>query len=164
MKRFLALSILVFIVGFIGNTYAPDVQKFKVAVNVEITNKEDSIISEDEIRSYINRELRSLNDVKIVANDYPGIWKYGISVHIMEMLEDGRPFGRTSVSSQFLEKINIDHFTDHWKGFHKVLPAFYLPKGSTYHWKTDELDKVCKKVVAKFDTAYLEPVRKFRSK
>ncbi len=30
MRRFLALSILIFIVIFIGNAYAPDVQKFKV--------------------------------------------------------------------------------------------------------------------------------------
>ena len=60
-----------------------------------------------------------MNDVKIRQMTILLYGNMESSVHIMEMLEDGRPFGRASVSSQFLEKINIDHFTDRWKGFHK---------------------------------------------
>lgn len=34
MKRLLVVSLLVFLVGFIGNVYAPDVQKIPVYVDV----------------------------------------------------------------------------------------------------------------------------------
>ena len=61
MKRLLAISIFVFI--FVGNAYAPDVVDFHVYVDVNCED-EDTKVS---IESYIKRELRSLQDVKILV-------------------------------------------------------------------------------------------------
>ena len=63
MKRLLTLTILVFIVGFIGNAYAPDEQKFKVYVNVTCDNTGTKSLFE----SHIKRELRALQDVDIIS-------------------------------------------------------------------------------------------------
>ena len=52
MKRFLTVSILVFLAVFVSNAYAPDEQKFKVYVDVT-TEKEDET-EKQIIRHYIN--------------------------------------------------------------------------------------------------------------
>ena len=77
MKRFLVLPILIFILTFIGNAYAPDQQKIKVCLSVTC-NDDDT---ESFIKSYIRRELRGLRDVEIVnierPDDYVNSWKNG---------------------------------------------------------------------------------------
>ncbi len=47
MKRLLVVSLLVFLVGFIGNVYAPDVQKIPVYVDVSTADIYQN-------RSYVN--------------------------------------------------------------------------------------------------------------
>ena len=66
MKRFLTLSILVFIIGFINNVYAPNVPK-KFDVRVDLVGEDES--TKNLIESYIKRELRSLQDVNIMPDD-----------------------------------------------------------------------------------------------
>ena len=75
MKRFLTVSILVFLAVFIGNVYAPDEQKFKVYVDVDVNTSEKNKITENSIKSFIKRELRSINDVVVVKQpeDFDGI-------------------------------------------------------------------------------------------
>ena len=165
MKRLLALSVLIFIIGFIGNAYAPDVQKFKVSVSVGINKNSESEISKAAIQSYINRELRSLKDVQIVADDYPGIWKYNIDVSMFAITRKGGiSTGSASISTLFLEKIENNHFNDVWKPFHKKHPGYYYPRIQVYVYPIDELDQVCKEIVAEFDTIKLEEVRKLRTR
>ena len=72
MKRLLALSILVFMVGFIGNAYSPDEQKFKVFVFVS-TPEEDNT-EKLTIDKHIKRELRAIGDVDLV--DYDDDWEF----------------------------------------------------------------------------------------
>ena len=171
MKKILIPFILIVICCFSGQPTSSQVgtvtvdDKFKVAVDVTVDNEDRHKISKAAIESYIKRELRSLKDVRVVANEYPGTWKYEISLQMMPAKrKDGTDTASVIYSYMYHEKVDLDHFKDHWRPFHKKFPAFCYPRGALGIHPDDELDKLCKEIVAEFDTKYLEPVRESRTK
>ena len=81
------ITVLILFATFIGNTHAPDEQKFKVCVYVPTDEeaKTEQII----IESHLKRELRALGHVDIVDNT--NTWDVCISVRVMNMsYMDGR--------------------------------------------------------------------------
>ncbi len=171
IKKLLIPLILIAICCFDGQHISSQVgtvtvdDKFKVAVYVSVSDEHRHKIRKAEIESYIKRELRSLKDVRIVAYEYPGTWKYSISIFLFAtQYKDSTYTGHAVVNYEFLEKVDNRHFNDYWKDFHKKYPAFYLPQSSTANWQIDNLDNLCKKMVAKFDTNKLEKVREAREK
>ena len=171
MKRFLTLSILVFIIGFINNVYAPNVPK-KFDVRVDLVGEDES--TKNLIESYIKRELRSLQDVNIMPDD-----KY--ATYLLELVfveptyeASGRKKGDIAISYVFKEKFSAykelipflikecPKLEDASKKLEIGLKTINLD--IVYHHgvitdDTEEVTKLCKKIVANFDINVLEKQR-----
>jgi hypothetical protein len=92
----------------------------------------------DQVKSYGTRELRALHDVKLIDAD-PNLSAYFISIYPVPMkLIDGRDWA--VVVSYVIEK---DHIIDHG-----VLTG-----------SPDQLKSLVEKIIAYFDTKWLEPKR-----
>lgn len=141
-------------------------EKFKVAVIVSRSNDDtDSEKSQKNLmRSWIKRELRSLQDVEIV--DYVldrATVQYLISITMLEVrYADGSKTGLFAISLGFRKRIPPSRFNDFWREHYTKFPAFEVPGGGVYTSVEASLDKFCKSIVADFDTEYLEPERLFR--
>jgi hypothetical protein len=166
-----------------SSTLATDERKFSTTVEVKITAP-DSI--KGLITSYVNRELRSLHDVKIVdpepknsllalidieeAIRRSAEWK--ISVLVVELETKGGHKTGFVFSTIILEALDYEGM-DVWLEFcgvekgirsdvqnftfpHYKHPGHYVNVGSN-----DALQRICKEIVATFDTDYLEKDRKF---
>ena len=135
-------------------------EKFKVAVIVSKSN--DDTTSEKSLknlmRSYIKRELRSLQDVEIVDPilDRATV-QYVISIAMLE-----RGTGLVAMSYLYAKRIPPNRFKDVWHKHYTKIPAFEPPDGGVITVDRDHLDKKCKSIVADFDTEYLEPERLFK--
>ncbi len=172
MKRLLAMSILVFI--FVGNAYAPDVDKFVIAVHVECSDK----ITKDLIESYIKRELRSFSDVKIFRADGNLSHTHELILLAIETKSKitGNKTGNIIISAVFTESIRLLNILephlpvgtqmDIWRLIYrdKVLPDRYsnVINNIVYFTETNESHDACKKIVANFDTDVLEKAREKR--
>ncbi len=127
MKRFLTLSILLFIVGFINNAYAPNVSdKFNVSdkipvfsdfqssnapnvpkkfdVRVDLTSEDES--TKNLIESYIKRELRSLQDVNIIPEKIYATYILALVIAEPTYEASGRKTGSIAISYVFKEKFS----------------------------------------------------------
>ena len=62
---------------FIGNAYAPELQKFKVCVIVSADKKDKT--EQDIVESHLRRELRALGYVMIVDEKYDWDIRYKMS-------------------------------------------------------------------------------------
>ena len=89
MKRLLALTILLLSAVFIGNAYAPDIQKFKVCINVLAgeKSKADGKFIERNIKS----ELGDLGDIDIVE-DILDDWEFIITIHVTAAKYNNVPY------------------------------------------------------------------------
>ena len=165
MKRLLAISIFVFI--FVGNAYAPDVVDFHVYVDVNCED-EDTKVS---IESYIKRELRSLQDVKILVEPEtePEDGKHLFYIFVLA-IEHKKEMGKTggiSFSYLFLEKFSLSAFKDiisedSWKmlSIFASMNLFSESRNGLQIGNTENIDKLCKSLVVIFDTEILESRRK----
>ncbi len=110
-------------------------KKFKVLFTV-VPTSETALVSET--KSYIGRELRALHDVEIVEKD-PGLDYYHISIFPLSLkLTNGVTSG--TIVSYVIEK---DGQTEH-----NVLVS-----------GPGDLKTLCEKVIAYFDTYWLQPQR-----
>lgn len=183
MKRFLTLSIFVFlIVGFIGNAHAPEVEKFKIYVSVTCKDKNTKSLLE----SYIKRELRSLQDViimKFIENIQGDSATHGLKVTAAEPINaaTGNKSGDIIISVVFLEyiypyEILKRHLPEKkWQEMmaeHVLSPVTgkrtldtlysnYILNQIQYD-VTKNSQQICKEIVALFDTDVLEKVREKR--
>ena len=159
MNRILSLLATIFILSStsVATAQESELPKFRVKVFV---SADENI--EGKIKSYINRELRSLGDVELVDDDSE--FELEI-VAIEQMTESGNKVGivlSTVISTKYdnwylltlvpaskkeeLDKqtANLYFFPDHWV---KTGP-------------TRSLRKLCNEIVADFDTKHLENIRK----
>ncbi len=132
---------------------------------------------DSQVVSYIKRELRSLGDVlpsdKHTHGGYVQFAPWQLHLNVLEnKLVDGRKTGYTvsaivvsnvyqnnrEVADQLLKEC-ADNSTSLWSIL--IDPMYqnnYLVAGGTH-----ELDRICKKIITRFDIDYLEPERKRRS-
>ena len=138
MKRLLAFSILMFIVGFIGNAYAPDVKKFNVFVIVSAPEEDKT--EEDIIESHLKRELRALGDVVIV--DEKDDWQFRITVSVNGVnYNDGRKAPEISIASVMFRRVPRLYFKT-YDFEYPYLPVYdYGP--SVASWDRDILSSWC---------------------
>lgn len=145
MKRFLTLVtvVIVFTLSITGHPQEKRTYRFQVYVEIETDESLKSLIE-----SYIKRELRSLQDVDIVYTR--GGMPHEIVVVAMEMeTVSGRKTGSVAFAVNFQKQLRSGLYS---------LPNLMVQTGD----KT-ALDGMCKNLVAKFDTNYLEQRRKYIS-
>lgn len=145
IKKFLALLtiIMTFTLGIIGHPQEKSAYRFQVYVSV--TGDDDESLK-PLIESYIKRELRSLQDVDIVytRDGMP----HEIVVVAMEMeTVSERKIGGIAFAVNFQKQLRSGLYS---------LPDLMVQTGD----KT-VLDGMCKNLVARFDTNYLEQRRKY---
>ena len=180
MKRLMPLSIAIatFVLVFIGQ--AADV-RYKVYVDVQCKDEDTKAF----VESHIKRELRALQDVDIGGGiPIPRIFILVIVDEIKYM--SGRTTGLIAISYAFVESF-ADYFMDEYvipdkRGdalarLYKSLDEYVIPdkRGTALEDLWDAyrlphlnlmtcskpiLDEACKKIVVKFDTNVLEPLRR----
>ena len=125
---------------------ADTAEKLKVYVAVTIEDENTKAF----IESHIKRELRSLQDVAIVGFADA---QYEVRIVAIEQVSKstGRKLGNIAVSYNFLTK---HYFADN---------AYYEPILGIQAGMTDDLDKLCKSIITKFDVQILEPARALSS-
>ncbi len=99
MKRLLAVSILIFLVGFIGSAYAPENQKFTVFVTVDCKDKNTNSL----IQTHVKKELRLLQDVEVVGSYDDAIFLFKIIV-IEPLTPNGLKSGNIVMTYSFQER------------------------------------------------------------
>lgn len=152
MKRLIAVSILVFI--FVGNTYAPDVEEFKVCVVVD-SEKEDKIEA-NIIESHLKRELRALGDVVIV--DEAADWQWRIKIGILgHKYKNGTKAPDISIAASFHDRVPKSYFNTYNFVPPRSIPVYvYGPNAA--NWSRDNLPSYCISSANKFDK-FLEILR-----
>ena len=160
MKRSLILltAVLAMTLGVITNAEEQIDHKFRVQVFVS-SGKDDSF--KGLVTSYINRELRSLRDVEIVYRDPE--WK--LSIAALEIsTKSGYKTGAalsTVVLRRFDNQSLVSLLPENSRGFVRLGTSNLYDDFD--HWvnidSDDNLREICNKIVAKFDTRYLEKKR-----
>ena len=143
--------IYVVLVMFLPLTLASETQhRFKI--NVEITIEDES--TKSVFLSYVNRELRSLGDVDVVGKIDE--WMYELAIVAIEpkYVSTGMKTGQITIAWTGYELVSPSLKSDSWIWRPETLSLKY--------WKTENLDNICKEIVAQFDTKYLEKARKRR--
>ena len=165
MKRLLVVSLLVFLVGFIGNVYAPDVQKIPVYVDVSTGvsfNNEHVKPLAIRIESYIKRELRALQDVDI-TNKENG--KYIIAIMVVKRAGTGD----VAIGSMLLYKFlpinrNMLRKESLWV-FDDIISkekfrTYTYPRFEVTLCPISKIEEYCKQLIAEIDVNFLELQRK----
>ena len=152
--------------------FAPEKQKPKFRVEVSVTCNDENMKAF--IESHIKRELRSLQDVEIVAI----LGKYQLAIVATEFTykTSGRKSGEIALASQFLRHYNpalqIFRLSRAYPLGSKEYTALLEASDKIQHWTYDKaelllsvgmresLDERCKGIVVNFDTNMLEPDRK----
>ena len=151
---------------------APEEQKPKFQVEVVVTCKDEN--TKAFIESHIKRELRSLQDVEIVA--FFGEYELSIVAIEFEYEASERKTGNIALGSQFVRhyhpSLEIISLSTPYPLDSKERTALQdasreLPfvvydraKHRLDVGMTKNLDETCKTIVVKFDTTMLEPDRK----
>jgi hypothetical protein len=165
MKRrwFQSIVVLGAIVALNLSAHAADTHKPRFSVKVKVSlSSDDSIMTS--VSSYLNRELRSLGDVELVDNDPEWV----IFVLALEIKREARRTNGVALSTVFIRSFN-----------NKVLGPLVEPKfkdavldltsnlsyyNNTNHslnvGATEDLQEMCKEIIAKFDMKCLEESRK----
>ena len=160
MKRSLILltAVIVMILGVTSNSEEQTDHEFRVQVSV--SSKDDSF--EGLVKSYINRELRSLRDVEIVYSNPQ--WKLSILAMPLS-LKSGYKTG-LALSIVVLPKFDNQLLTwpipEDARRFITLMTSglYHYPGHLLYTGSNDDLRKLCDEIVADFDTDYLEKARK----
>ena len=145
MKQLLVISILVFI--FIGNSYAPDVRKFKVCVFVD-ADKEDRIEQEQmTIESHLKRELRALGNVVIV--DKEDDWEFILMINVLGMeYKNGTKSPNVALAKSF-QKRTAAGFGKKWP-----LMSVYVSNPYAAYWLKDDLPSYCIQIANNCDKTF----------
>ena len=147
MKRFLALSIFVCIVGLTGPAYAPDIEKFKVYVS--ITVGKETKTEGDIIERTIKSELRAFGDIEIV--EILDDWQFIITIHASVVkYENGTKYPNILITSNFFEMINKSRLKP-GDSFDSGPAPVYLSIPNASFWPRKNLITWCKLEVHKFN-------------
>ncbi len=155
MKQLLAISILVFI--FVGNAYAPDVQKFKVYVHVSTPEEEDKT-EKQIIEVTLKRELRALGNVEIVDGDDDWVCRIMINTKGMQY-EDGRKIPKISIAYSIQWRVHKSQFKS-YDYTNPGIPVFDLTGPGLGFWSKDDLLTLCSLIIEDLDVV-LRKLRKY---
>jgi len=161
MKFFYIYSLLTLIILRVACVGA-ELPKFSASVTISVSANE---LIEQEVTSYISRELRQLGDVMIVDEGFR--WQLGI-VALEANLTDGKKSGFV------LSAVIVEHFdnsifdyvagekehVEETKAITEDLVSF--PDHVVYVGATKDLQLLCQKLVAHFDATHLDSARKTR--
>lgn len=151
MKTFYSIAcVVVFVLGVIGTSYAPDTPKFKVYVDV--SSEEDDKTEANILESHLKKELRALGDVVIV--DKTGDWQFRIMVSILGAnYKDGRKAPEAIIASVKNVRIPKHEFRD-YDSLAPTIPVHsYGPHAA--NWHRDNLPEWCVFKANDFDRVIL---------
>ncbi|MDE0316568.1 MAG: hypothetical protein OXM61_16910 [Candidatus Poribacteria bacterium] len=152
MKQLLAISIIVFI--FVGNAYAPDVQKFKVYVGIKRDVPDEEKTEKDIVETHLKRELRALGDVKIV--NFEDDWQFRITVGALgHENKDGSKRTTLSIAYAFERRVPKSYF----KSYNFIDPPVYSGNIGMANWSRDNLPALCILIAGTFDKNILNLYR-----
>ncbi len=163
MKRLLTSAVFVFACLFVFVGQAAD-YRFKVFVGVTCDDPNTKAF----IESHIKRDLRSLHDVDIIGNPENAV--YFLTIVAVEPTVRGsvRKMGDIAIAYCYFQRNTIPGFMintipnaeyrKHIKSGNKL--SFYEPTSGVHTGMTNiHLERICKGIVVKFDTLFLEPMR-----
>ena len=146
MNRALIVTFaLIFSISFTGKqpSHAQASHKIKVFVSVDCKDENTKNL----MQSWIKRELRSLGDVVIeTGNDASYILKV---LAIESEWQGAGKTGNMAVAVNFLQVCRAPH----------PITCFFEPKLLVFSFGTEDLERMCKVIVAEFDTQTLDPER-----
>ncbi len=150
MKVFKVIIIIATIAAC-GMAWAGESKNFRVMVDI---GADEEI--ENQVTSYIMRELRALHDVIVVNKDEK---EYDYRLFVIVVKNNGF-VASVTVLNRFPSEIffgdyeNDDLPSKYSKNYVRANELFYLPHASMHtKW---ELKKLCEKVIAVFDSQHLE--------
>lgn len=156
-----SLGILCFVAILSLPSHAADTSNLRFSARVKVTITADENIKPS-LSSYLNRELRSLSDVELVDNNPE--WEMNVLATEVKTV-GGYKSGvviSTVIMSSFNNQMLSGFFQPKFKGTGLTMTSelFRYPD----HWlnvgSTDDLQRLCKRIVADFDTKHLEESRK----
>ena len=151
---------------FTGEPLQSQVTPFKFKVLVSVSCKDS--ITKDSIKSYINRELRSLGDVQLVSYLFPDDAHFQIALTVIEPTwkNTGAKTGGIAIASMFLEKFDVKVLSAvSQKSLNDLkMPLYFHPRLVVDTGASVDTEKICKSIVIDFDVNVLEPIRKLIEK
>lgn len=161
LKRMIGALLACLFVLAVSLSHAADTDSWKYSAKVKVNVSASNNIK-GSVSSYINRELRSLTDVEIVEKDPQWI----IYVLAMELKTAGGYKSGVAISTvifspfnnQILSGLLQPKFKD--DGLNMTSNLAWYPDQWINAGSVDDLQELCKDIVANFDTKYLEESRK----
>lgn len=161
--RIVLVAMLTFVSGYLmAVAAAAEEHELTVQLKVNCTQK----ALQDEVRSYVQRELRSLKDVSILdanarhevtitvlesRNERDVPIGYAVSVLVVSRFPSKQYFGLPIFQMTEKDRANVENGTKEY-----VL----IEMNGLYSCDKDELRKVCERVVVNIDSEVIEPDRK----
>ena len=131
--------------------------KLKVGVHVTC---DGNLVHQSQVEGIIKRELRSFEDVQIVAGNMQNpLWDFLIYVHILEIRVLHNDLIGYATSVNFYVKVPIKDFIPDEKAFYRRNPAVLLPINYIGYYDRSNLEKLGEFVVAEFDKKWLQRAR-----
>ena len=155
---------------FTGEPLQSQVTPFKFKVLVSVSCKDS--ITKDSIKSYVNRELRSLGDVQLVSYLFPDDAHFQIALTAVEPTwqNTGAKTGGIAIASMFLEKFDVKRLNNKISAVSQKslndlkIPLYLRPHLAVNTDDSADTEKLCKSIVISFDVNVLEPIRKLIEK
>ncbi len=152
MKKLSSLLILLSLFVFVTVGDVADI-RLKVYIHVEFKDFQGDSHLKTTVESYLKRELRALPDVDLVREEDAyvilGVMGAEYSGDIAIAFCDYRSFSGVSAFSEASHRV-----AERYKG-HYTQPRLSL---AAFH-RVEDLDNVCKRIIADFDQKNLEPLR-----
>ena len=166
IRSLLTVIVMFTIFDFSVTAYAADTSRSKFSAKVKVSVTAEGNIK-NRVSSYLNRELRALNDVELVETNP----EWEISVIAMELKSVGGTKTGFALSTVILisydNRLLCSFFEAEYKALEytaavvKETSSLYLrPSQWLNIGSTDDLQRICRDVVADFDMKHLEESRK----
>ena len=175
-NMYMFLLLIICSIGFTGrpiqSQVAPEQHRYAVAVTTTCDNESTKNL----IESYIKRELRNLGDVRL-TNIEDALYVIQIVALPLKSELTGHETGYISLAYTFLIEersfitikdilrtmVREEELTK-FDAIVKIPGKCYSPPYlAAAYWKKDDIDKLCRDIVATFDIKTLEPVRQVLS-
>jgi hypothetical protein len=131
----------------------------KFSAKVLLYVQHDSKAIQEEMTSYVSRELRSLGDVEIVQNDYD----YAIHIVLVDVVIGNKKSG-FAISISFLKSAKCTFKEKYFDGTPVIGDCDASLWGTTAAISLDNLRQTAQSLVTKFDSKILEAERSFFNK
>ena len=162
-KSYFLLFILALFLSSVANlSFAADTKNLHFSARVKVAVKADDDIK-NTVTSYVYRELRSLNYVELVSNEPE--WEISIVAMAPKLINGSNKIGVTlsTVITHHVEKLMLSIMLKPELKADDMTSAFLWGSDTDhllYVGATDDLQNLCKDIVAEFDTK-VEENRKF---